>query len=163
MSRVRYPLLFILAVVLLTGSTLVAYGRIGAGPGTRAAATHGHWPGDKVVETPPLAVATRADYERFSEADKAWREQNARQYTVAELRARGDGRRTDRDSLDDRVYLLTKRGDNQRAVGELERWVSRHPRDKSALLSLARLLRETGQTDASIARYRQLLSLGRTE
>jgi len=38
--------------------------------------------------------------------------------------------------------------------------VTRHPRDKSALLSLARLLREAGRTDASVARYRQLLSLG---
>lgn len=159
-SRIRYPLLFILAVVLLTGSTLVAYGRIGAAAAARTPPAHGPWPGDSAVETPPLVVPTRADYEKYAEADKAWREQNARQYSIAELRARGDGRRTDRDALEDRVYLLTKRGDNRRAVGELERWVSTHPRDKSALLSLARLLRETGRTDASVARYRQILAIG---
>ena len=159
MSRVRYPLFFILAVVVLTGSTLLAYGRIGAVAASRASASLAPWPGDSTVETPPLSVPTRADYERYSESDSVWRAQNARQYTIAELRARGDGRRTERDALEDRVYLATKRGDDQRAVSELERWVSRHPRDKGALLSLARLLRENGRTDASVARYRQLLSL----
>lgn len=159
MSRVRYPLFFILAVVVLTGSTLLAYGRISAVAASRALASQAPWPGDSTVETPPLSVPTRADYERYSESDSVWRAQNARQYTIAELRARGDGRRTERDALEDRVYLATKRGDDQRAVSELERWVSRHPRDKGALLSLARLLRENGRTDASVARYRQLLSL----
>jgi len=159
MSRVRYPLFFILAVVVLTGSTLLAYGRIGAVAASRVSASLAPWPGDSTVETPPLSVPTRADYERYSESDSVWRAQNARQYTIAELRARGDGRRTERDALEDRVYLATKRGDDQRAVSELERWVSRHPRDKGALLSLARLLRENGRTDASVARYRQLLSL----
>src|SRR5450759_1205684 len=110
MSRVRYPLFFILAVVVLTGSTLLAYGRIGAVAASRASASLAPWPGDSTVETPSLSVPTRADYERYSESDSVWREQNARQYTIAELRARGDGRRT-------------------------ERWVSRHPRDKGALLS----------------------------
>ena len=159
MSRVRYPLFFILAVVLLTGSTLLAYGRIGAAVASRSVVKQGPWPGASVVETPLLSIPTRADYERFSAADKVWREQNARQYTIAELRARGDGRRTERDALEDRVYLLSKRGNETGAIRELERWVAKHPRDKSALLSLARLLRESGRIDASVARYRQLLSL----
>lgn len=163
MSRVRYPLLFILAVVLLTGATLSAYGRIGAAAFSRASAIHAPWPGDSVVLDPPFSIPTSADYERHSAADKAWREQNARQFSIAELRARGDGRRSERQALEDRVYLLTKRGDHQRAVSELERWVSRHPRDKGALLWLARLLRESGRTDAAVARYRQLLSLENEE
>jgi tetratricopeptide (TPR) repeat protein len=158
MSRVRYPLLFILAVVLLTVATLSAYGRIGAAASKRVPAIH-PWPGDSVAPASPVSIPTRADYERYSAADKAWREQNARQFSIAELRARGDGRRSERQSLEDRVYMLTKRGDDQSAVRELERWVSRHPRDKAALLSLARLLRESGRTDAAVARYRQLLSL----
>jgi hypothetical protein len=158
MSRARYPLLFIMSAVLLTAATLVSYGRIGGM--TRTAKTAGRWPGDSAPERPPLVIPTRADYQRFAAADSVWRAQNARQYTVAELRARGDGTRSDRELLDDRVYLLTKRGDTRGAVTVLERWVSRHPRDKGALLSLARLLRETGRTDAAVARYRQLLSLG---
>lgn len=159
MSRVRYPLLFILAVVLLTLATLSAYGRIGAAASKRVAAIPAPLPGDSIVKVPLISVPTRADYERYSAADKAWRDQNARQFSVAELRARGDGRRSARQALDDRVHMLTRRGDNPAAVRELERWVSRHPRDKDALLRLARLLRESGRTDASVARYRQLLSL----
>lgn len=159
MSRVRYPLLLILAVVLLTVATLAAYGRIGAAAFTGAADTRIRLPGDSVVEASPLRIPTAADYDRYAAADKEWRDQNARQFTLAELKARGDGRRSERDALDDRVYLLKKRGDDKRAVSELERWVSSHPRDKAALLSLARLLRESGRTEASVARYRQLLSL----
>jgi tetratricopeptide (TPR) repeat protein len=160
MSRVRYPLFFILAVVLLTVATLSAYGRIGAAASSRAKASRTTWPGDTAaVQAPAFAIPTRADYERYAEADKAWRQQNAREFTLAELRARGDGRRSEREALDDRVYALTKRGSPQRAISELERWVARHPRDKSALLSLARLLRENGRADAAVARYRQLLAL----
>lgn len=159
MSRVRYPLFFILAVVLLTGSTLIAYGRIGATASNRPSASQSPWPGDTTVETPPRVIPTQADYDRYSAADKIWRDQNARQYTIAELRARGDGRRSERDALEDRVYIMQKRGNGAGAVRELERWVARHPRDKSALLTLARMLREDGRTEASVARYRQLLSL----
>jgi len=158
MSRARYPLLFTMSVVVLTAATLVSYGRIGGV--ARSAKTTGRWPGDSAPEHPPLVIPTRADYERFAASDSAWRAQNARQYSVAELRARGDGTRSDREVLDDRVYLLTKRGDTRGAVSTLERWVTRHPRDRSALLSLARLLRESGRTDAAVARYRQILSLG---
>jgi len=38
--------------------------------------------------------------------------------------------------------------------------VNQHPHDRTALLSLARMLRDAGRTDAAVARYRQLLSLG---
>jgi hypothetical protein len=158
-SRVRYPLVFILAIVLLTVATLVAYGRISATAASHTTGT-GAWPGDTVPEHPPLFIPKRSDYDKYAEADKAWREQNAKQYTIADLIARGDGRRTERDLLEDRVYLFTKRGNSPAAVNALEHWVAKHPRDRSALLSLARLLRETGRTDASVARYRQLLSLG---
>lgn len=159
MSRVRYPLFLILAVVLLTGSTLLAYGRIGATVSKRSSPAD-MAPVNSGEETTLYSIPTRADYERYSESDKAWREQNARQYPLAELRARGDGRRSERQSLDDRVFAQMKRGNQAGAVRELERWVAKHPRDRAALLSLARLLRESGRTEASVARYRQLLSLG---
>lgn len=158
MSRARYPLLFIMSVVVLTAATLISYRRIG---GTiNHSATSERWPGDSAPDHPPIVIPTRADYGRFAASDSAWRAQNARQYSVSELRARGDGTRSEREILDDRVFVLTKRGDTKSAVSVLERWVNRHPRDKGALLSLARLLREDGRTDAAVARYRQLLSLG---
>jgi len=158
MSRARYPLLFITSVVVLTAATLISYRRI-SGTINRSAIS-GRWPGDSAPEHPPLVIPTGVDYDRFSATDSAWREQNARQYTVAELRARGDGTRSEREILDDRVFTLTRHGDTKGAVSVLERWVTRHPRDRGALLSLARLLREDGRTDAAVARYRQLLSLG---
>lgn len=157
-SRARYPLVFVASVVVLTAATLVSYRRIGST--ISRSATPGRWPGDSAPEKPPLVIPTAADYQRFAASDSVWRAQNARQYTVAELRARGDGTRSDREILDDRVYTLTKRGDTRGAVKALEQWVTRHPRDRSALLSLARMLRDQGRTDDAVARYRQLLSLG---
>jgi hypothetical protein len=157
MSRARYPLVFITAVFVLTAATLVSYRRIGVS--TSRLSAPGKWPGDSTPEK-PLVVPTIADYDRFAASDSAWRVQNARQYSVAELRARGDGTRSPREILDDRVYTLTKRGDTRGATTALEHWVSQHPRDRTALLSLARMLRDAGRTDAAVARYRQLLSLG---
>jgi len=158
MSRARYPLVFIAAVFVLTAATLVSYRRIG-GSNTRSS-IQGRWPGDSAPEKPPLVVATLADYERFAASDSAWRAENARQYSVAELRARGDGTRSPREILDDKVYTLTKRGDTRGAMSALEHWVNQHPHDRTALLSLARMLRDAGHTDQAVARYRQLLSLG---
>ena len=113
------------------------------------------------VATP--AVPTAADYARFAKADSAWRQTYARRYTLAELRARGDGRRSARDSVQDRVFRYARSGQHARAIAELEGWVGGHPRDRELLLSLARLLAESGQNDAAIRRYRQLLALQRAE
>lgn len=159
MRQVRYVMVFTLTVVLLTVAALAAYGRIGAATLARESTVAKVWPGDSVVQSPPRSIPTAADYQRYAEADKAWRAQNAREFTLAELRVRGDGKRSARQALDDRVYALSKRGESGRAIGELERWVDSHPRDKAAILSLARMLRETGRNDAAVARYRQLLSL----
>ena len=79
---------------------------------------------------------------------------------MAEIRALGDGTRSPRQALDDRVYLYVKRGENDRAIGELERWIAKHPRDEDAILWLARMLRENGRTEEAVARYRQLISIG---
>lgn len=156
MNRIRYPLVFIAAVIVLTAATLISYGRIGATTSRPAGASE--WPGGLPREHPRLVVPTRADYARFAADDSIWRARNARMYSVAELRARGDGTRSARELLDDRVFTLIKRGDKRGAVAALQQWVARNPRDKSALLSLARLLRETGRTEEAVARYRQLLT-----
>jgi len=63
--------------------------------------------------------------------------------------------------VQDRVFALMQGGQRRLAIGELERWVAKHPGDRELLLSLARLLTEDGRSDAAIARYRQLLSLRR--
>lgn len=99
-----------------------------------------------------------ADYAPYHAEDAAWRKRNARQFSLSELRARGDGTRTGREALQDRVYEYTRRGDQGRAITELEQWVARHPGDEHALLWLARLLNETGRSDDAITRYRQLLA-----
>lgn len=157
----RYAVVFLFAVVALTAGTVVAFSHISS------ASLAGTTP----VPTPPVAdtvpsagavtpiVPTPADFARYAAADRAWRAKYAKQYTIAELRARGDGTRSAREAMQDRVYLLTKRGNRTAAIAELEGWVRGHPRDGSSLLSLARLLNEAGRTDEAVTRYREVLSL----
>jgi len=156
----RYALAFLLAIVGLTAAAVATFVHISSV--SIVAAAPGAGPvADTVpraeVKTP--AVPTAADYARYAEADRVWRERNARQYTIAELRARGDGRRTPREAMQDRVFELTRRGDRSGAVVELERWVRGHPRDEQSLLSLARLLNEVGRTSDAVIRYREILAL----
>lgn len=159
MKRLPYPLAFTLAVVALTVGALVAYGRISgvslaaAPPLLLASDTAAVEPG------PVFRVITPDELERFADEDRAWREGHARFYTVAELRARGDGRRTPREALQDRVYEYTRAGQRDRAIAELERWLRSNPRDREALQSLARLLAGAGRTDEAVRRYRQLITL----
>ena len=158
----RYALLFALAVVAMTVVAIATFDRISAS--TLAAPTVLPAPVADTVPTAGVttpAVPTAADYARYAEADRSWRERYARPYTIAELRARGNGKRTPREAMQDRVYGLTRRGDPQRAIAELDAWVRGHPRDRASLLALARLLNEAGRQSESITRYRQLLALQR--
>lgn len=159
MRRVRYPLVFIVAVVLLTVAALSAYARIGPASSSREPVAVIGPPSEPVPPAPPPSATAVADYGQFAETDAAWRKQHARHYTIAEIRALGDGTRSARQALDDRVYLLVKRGENERAISELERWIDNHPRDENAILWLARMLRESGRIDDAVSRYRQLLSI----
>lgn len=159
-GRLRYPVSFALVVVALTAGALAAYGRISGAflilttpPGPTAADSSSRAPAQR------YAPASAADYERFADEDSVWRERNARAYTLAEIRARGDGRRSPRQAMQDRVFRHTREGERGAAISELERWVASNPRDEAALLSLARLLAQAGRTDASVARYRQVISL----
>ena len=158
----KYALLFAAAAILLTLGALATFDHISTS--LTASATTGLPPLPRADTLPSARVAsplvpTAADYARFADADRAWRDSAARRYSVAELRQRGDGRRTPRDLMQDRVFNDTRRGDRAGAVAELERWVARHPRDAKALVSLARLLNETGRADDAIARYRQALAV----
>ncbi len=158
MNPIKYALSLALAVVGLTVIAVMAFGRISTATLADSAAASI----DTIAMAEHSAVSridTAAIRERLAAEDKAWRERNARPVTVAELRQRGDGTRTPRQALDDRVFRLTRQGNRAAAITELEKWVTANPRDEDALLSLARLLKEEGRTDASIARYRQLLAL----
>ena len=160
----RYALYFALSIVALTTGALVAFDHISVSDAIAIPMAPVSQPTADTLPTPNVATPvnpTAADYARFADADGAWRAAHARQYTIAELRARGDGKRTARDSVQDRVFALMRVGQRGLAIGELERWVAKHPGDRELLLSLARLLTEDGRSDAAIRRYRQLLSLRR--
>lgn len=163
MKRAWYACFFALAVIALGAGGLIAFGGLESmiANAARVASAEVAWPQDSVaVSRPFVPIAPDADeYARYEAEDAAWRARNARQFTLSELRARGDGRRTAQDSLHDRVYEYTRRGERARAIAELERWMARNPDDEQALLSLARLLNETGRNADSIMRYRELLAL----
>lgn len=156
----RYAFAFVMAALCLSAAAVATFIHISSTslvtvPAT-AQPTADTIPGP-VVATP--VAPTAADYARYSEADRAWRAVHAKQYTIAELRARGDGKRTSREAMQDRVFMLTRRGDRDGAIVELESWVRGHPRDEQSLLSLARLLNEAGHTNEAVARYREILAL----
>lgn len=159
----KYAAVFLGAALSLTLGAIATFDRIeavAAGGGSRTP------PPFPVGDTLPAATVaspvmpTGADYARFAAADSAWRATHARRYSIAELRQRGDGRRTPREAMQDRVFKYTQRGQTRAAIAELERWVAGHPRDAGSLLSLARLLNSDGQADAAVQRYRQVLALG---
>lgn len=157
----RYAIAFLLAAACLTVGAIATFAHISAVSLGTASAPNGLPAADTVptAEVVTPAVPTASDYARFAEADRAWRERYARHYTIAELRARGNGRRTPRESMQDHVFNLTRRGDRVGAIKELEGWVGGHPRDKESLLSLARLLSEVGRTNDAVVRYREILAL----
>jgi thioredoxin-like negative regulator of GroEL len=160
MIRTWYACFFALAVVALTTGGIYAFRHLEsiASAAPLAAGTVS-LPEDSVSvegKFDPIVPAP-ADYSAHAAADAAWRQRHAREFSLSELRARGDGTRTARQSLQDRVYEYTRQGDKARAIMELERWVARNPGDQDALLWLARLLNETGRNADAITRYRQLL------
>ena len=158
----RYAISFALSIVCLTVGTMLTFDRLsiaGVNVGRRDSLG---MPTADTLPTPQVATPlnpSAADYARFAEADRAWREKHARQYTIAELRIIGDGRRTSRDSVQDRVFLYVRSNQRARAIAELERWVAAHPDDGELLLSLARLLSEEGRSGDAVGRYRQILAL----
>lgn len=157
----RYALAFLLAAIALTVGTIATFAHISSVSLASASAANTQLTAD-TVPSPEVATPvtpTAADYARYAAADRAWRASNARQYTIAELRSRGNGKRTPREAMQDSVFNLTRQGDRAGAVKQLERWVAAHPRDREALLSLARLLNEVGRTNDAVARYREILSL----
>lgn len=156
----RYAFAFLLAALCLSAGAVATFVHISsvslASAPPSAQPTADTVPGT-VVATP--VSPTASDYARYADADRAWRAAHAKQYTISELRARGDGKRTARETMQDRVFMFTRRGDRSGAIAELENWVRGHPRDRESLLSLARLLNEAGRTNEAVVRYREILAL----
>jgi hypothetical protein len=159
----KYAVVFLVAALVLTLGAVATFDRIETTARTTTLATQPAFPPGDTLPTAAVAspvMPTRADYAGFARADSAWRAEHAQRYSIADLKRRGDGKRTARESMQDRVFEYTKRGQRRCAIAELEHWTSGHPRDAGALLYLARLLNADGQADAAIARYRQVLALG---
>lgn len=156
----KYALAFLLAAVCLTAGAVATFVHISSVSIVAAEPSAG-----PVADTVPSSevatpvAPTATDYARYAEADRAWRDRHAHPYTIAELRARGDGKRTPREAMQDHVFKLTQHGDRAGAITELEHWTRDHRRDEESLLALARLLNEVGRTNDAVARYREILAL----
>jgi tetratricopeptide (TPR) repeat protein len=161
----RYTVYFVLGILSLTAGTWLSFDHISL---SAVAAVRSDSLGLPTADTLPSAevatpaAPTAADYARFADSDRVWREQFARPYTIAELREREriiTYHRSDRDSVRDVVFQFMQAGQRDRAIAVLERWVGSHPGDREFLLSLARLLNQDGRSDDAIKRYRQILAL----
>ena len=163
MIRDRYAALFSIGIVILTTGAAYAYSQLGVTP-KRAPLVLPPSSGEPVRVGIDRSIApTPADYRHFANADAAWRRQNARLLTLEQYRARGDYRTPERQALDDRVFALTRRGENAKAIAELERWVATHPRDAEAILDLARLTNQMGRNEESVRWYREVLAIRERE
>lgn len=157
----RYALAFLLAAICLTGGAVATFAHISAVSLASTSVPNGAPVADTVpsAEVATPVIPTAADLARYAAADRVWRDRHAHQYTISELRARGNGTRSAREAMQDRVYNLTRRGDRPGAIKQLEVWVDAHPRESESLLALARLLNEVGRTNDAVARYREILAL----
>jgi tetratricopeptide (TPR) repeat protein len=159
MIRDRYAMLFTCGIVILTTGAAYAYSQLGATPTPTLLVLPPSSGAPVKVGVDRSITPSATDYRQFADEDAAWRRRNARLLSVDEYRARGDWRTPERQALDDRVFALTKRGENAKAIAELERWVATHPRDGEALLDLARLTNQVGRNGESIRWYREVLAL----
>ena len=156
--RTRYETAFALTTALLAVGALFAFSRLGLTTRSREAAPPWRSSGGAIVRGSDerglvgarAIAATEADYRRFAAEDEAWRRRNAQLPDLFVLKRR---------AMEERVYVLNQSGRRSAAIGELERWTSLYPQDREAVLWLARLLRDAGRTNESLARYRQVLSL----
>jgi hypothetical protein len=159
--RTRYETAFALTTAILAVGALFAFSRLGAisrradkSPRWRVTVgATGRVPNERALVGARAIAATDADYREFAREDAAWRRRHARLPDLFVLKRR---------ALEERVYVLTRAGRRHEAIVELERWTASHPRDRDAVLWLARLLRDAGRTNESLARYRQVLAMTET-
>ena len=157
MRRSRYTWTFVAAALLLTVTALGTYRQISGA--TLGSAEEMVWMDDSAGVALARMAPAPPDFSAVVVEDTAWQREFAPRYSLAELRARGDGRRTPRQQMQDRVYAQTRAGNRGAGIRELERWVRSNPRDADALLWLARMLSDAGRSRESVQRYRQALSV----
>jgi tetratricopeptide (TPR) repeat protein len=156
--RTRYETAFALTAAVLAVGALFAFSQLGrtsrsrkaTPPWLSAASAITRGSDERALAGARAIAASEADYRRFAAEDAAWRQRHARLPDLFALKRR---------ALEERVYVLNSSGRRGDAIRELEEWTSRYPRDREAVLWLARLLREAGRTNESLARYRQVLAL----
>jgi len=156
--RTRYETAFALTTALLAAGALFAFSRLGltsrssdkTAPWRASGAAIVKGSDERGLTGARAIAATDADYRRFAAEDAAWRRRNAQLPDLFVLKRR---------AMEERVYVLNRAGRRSAAIGELERWTASHPGDREALLWLARMLRDAGRTNESLARYRQVLAL----
>jgi hypothetical protein len=156
--RTRYETAFALTTAVLAVGALFAFSRLGTA--TRRSDKSPRWrvstgsigraPNERALVGARAIAATDVDYRRFVREDAEWRQRHARLPDLFVLKRR---------ALEERVYVLSRAGRRREAIVELERWTALYPRDRDALLWLARLLRDAGRTTESLARYRQVLAM----
>ena len=155
--RTRYETAFALTTTVLAVGALFAFSGLAgsrrADPapqwGAGAVSSIGRGANERSLVGARAIAATEADYRRFAAEDAAWRARHAKLPDLFQLKRR---------ALEERVFVLTRGGRRAQAIRELERWTATYPRDHAAVLWLARLLREAGRTNESLARYRQILA-----
>src|SRR5687767_8723622 len=107
MIRSRYTWVFIAAIVVLTLAALASFREISA---LSAASDRDDltlsWADDSLPAPTEQAATT---YAAVAAEDESWRREHARQYTLSELRVRGDGRRSARQQMQDRTYMFSRR------------------------------------------------------
>lgn len=154
--RTRYETAFALTAVVLAAGALLAFSQLGTTWRSRNAdpvwmrgpAVIRPGANERTLSGARAIAATEADYRRFAAEDAAWRLRHAQLPDLFVLKRR---------AMEERVYALSRSGRRGAAIHELERWTSLYPRDREAVLWLARLLREAGRIDESLTRYRQIL------
>src|SRR5438045_9380913 len=104
----RYAVVFGLSALALTLGTIASFRQISRNAITRDSLMLP--PADTLTGDASAApvMPARAEYARFDSVDRAWRAGHAHAYTLAELRARGDGRRTPRELMEERVYNYSR-------------------------------------------------------
>ena len=138
----RYALFFALSIICLTAGARASRSITSASPARRRSAvdTLAQPTADTLADAGDRD-ARRPDRRRLRALRRRGPSMARRRMRVntrvAELRARGDGKRTARDSVQDRVFRVhASRISARRAIAELERWVATHP-DRSRAPALA--------------------------
>lgn len=160
----RYATALVLTVGLLAAGAAYAFRTLYAAMAQEHTRTRGEG-ADRFVVSNPAAVRPPASaYDVFAHDDAIWRARNAPRVTWWSLE---EGpyvwHKPPRQVVTDSAYELTRTGHLREAAAVLDAWLDAHPADGDLLLDAARLHNSSGETNAAVLRYRQLLALRASE